>query len=417
MANIEHSPRPLSVVIVGAGIGGLSAATALRRSGHHVRIYEASQTNVGIGAGIGAQANALRILKRWGVSRENLRPVDFDGVSVINFDSKTGMGTEFPWLVSRKDETHDLSCQRIHLHAELKRLALGEGEGPPAQLILDSKVVGCDPNSGTITLGKGEVIHADVVIGADGIHSVVRTNILGHVVNAAASGWSVFRCIFDASRLQEFHDLGWLTEGLSGGRSVVSKEAAFRIFFIYRCRSGTLVNFSGIFADSKQDTSDWTPTATREDILEEFKDFHPKFLRILDLEPTNPFLKWQLKVVPILPTWIRGRTALLGDAAHGTLPMLGQGAAMAIEEAATLGCLFPLGTTREDVPARLEAYQLLRKTRGEFVNTESVAQAAVPEQRGAYSRSREMQTAIVEHDATKVAQEYYDTHFGAGMKA
>ncbi|KAJ7607018.1 hypothetical protein DFH06DRAFT_217659 [Mycena polygramma] len=314
MANIEHSPRPLSVAIVGAGIGGLSAAISLRRSGHHVRVYEVSQTNVEIGVGVGVQANALRILKQWGFSRENLRPVDFDGV--INFDSKTGVGTEFPWLVLRPDETHDVACQRIHLHAELKRLALGEGEGPPAQLLLDSKVVGCDPESGTITLGKGEIIHADVVIGADGIHSVVRSSILGHVVNAKASGWSAFRCIFDASRLKEFPDLGWLTEGLSGGRSVVSKEAAFRIFFIYRCRSGTLINFSGMFTESKQDTSDWTPTATRADILEEFKDFHPKFLRILDLEPTTPFLKWQLKVVPILPTWIRGRTALLGDAAH-----------------------------------------------------------------------------------------------------
>ena len=96
-------------------------------------------------------------------------------------------------------------------------------------------------------------------------------------------------------------------------------------------------------------------------------------------------MKWQLKVTPLLPTWIRGRAALLGDAAHATLPLLGQGLAMGLEDAATLGCLLPLGTTKEDVPTRLEAYQLLRKERGEYVNTESVAQAT-PEKRGTYIR-------------------------------
>ncbi|KAJ6507718.1 FAD/NAD(P)-binding domain-containing protein [Mycena vitilis] len=412
----EDSPRPLSVAIVGAGVGGLSAAIALRRIGHDVKIYEASQTNIEIGAGIGTQANALRILKQWGVSRESLRPVDFDGV--ISFDSQTGVGTELPWFISRPDGTHDAVCHRIDLHDALKRLALGEGEGPPAQLILGSKVVGCDPESGTITLGNGEIIHADVVLGADGIHSVVRTSILGHVVDAVASGYSAFRCLFDASKLKEFPDLGWVTEGLHGARSVGSKEAAaFRIFFLYPCRSGTLINFAGIHPDIDADGKDWTPNATREDILKEYKDFDPKFLRILDLEPATPLLKWHLKFVPTLPTWVRGRAAILGDAAHGTLPILGQGAAMAIEEAATLGCLFPLGTSPEDVPARLEAYQILRKARGEYVNTESVAQAAVPERRGTYLKSREMQAAIIEHDATKVAQEYYDAHFGGGMKA
>ncbi|KAJ7212863.1 hypothetical protein B0H12DRAFT_1156197 [Mycena haematopus] len=125
-------------------------------------------------------------------------------------------------------------------------------------------------------------------------------------------------------------------------------------------------------------------------------------------------MKWQLKVTPILPTWIRGRTALLGDAAHATLPLLGQGLAMGVEDAATLGCLFPLGTTKEDVPARLEAYQALRKERADYVNTESVAQASLPEKRGTYVKSREMQALVIEHDAVKVAQEYYAAHFGDG---
>ena len=121
-------------------------------------------------------------------------------------------------------------------------------------------------------------------------------------------------------------------------------------------------------------TVGWTPTASREDIIAKFRGFDPKFLSVLDLSTRSEILKWQLSVLPLLPTWIRGRAALLGDAAHGTLPFLAQGAAMAIEEGGAIGCLFPAGTRPEDVPERLKAYQDIRKLRGEFVRNESVEQ-------------------------------------------
>ncbi|KAJ7126740.1 FAD/NAD(P)-binding domain-containing protein [Mycena epipterygia] len=405
--------RPLNVSIVGAGIGGLAAAISLRRDGHHIKIFELSPYKTEVGAGVGMQVNALRVLQRFGFSRENLKATDFDGAVI--FDARDGVGRTCPWLFTRSDEDHDLFCHRNDLHEELRRLALGEGEGPPAQLHLSSKVVACDPAAGTVTLSNKEIIHADVVIGADGIHSVVRTSILGHVVKAPASGWSCFRCVLNASKLNELPELEWLTEGIHGARQVILRGGSLRMFFIYPCRSGTLINFVGFFSDPDQDDPDWKPTATREDILEMFREFHPKFLRILDLPADSPILKWQLRAVPLLPTWIHGRAALLGDAAHATLPLLGQGAAMAIEEAAALGCLLPLGTTAEEVPARLAAYQTLRKERGEFVNTESVAQA-LPEKRGQYLRSREMQASMVEYDAIKIAQEYFDAHFNDNIK-
>ncbi|KAJ6561818.1 hypothetical protein B0H19DRAFT_1233683 [Mycena capillaripes] len=419
-------PQPLNVAIVGAGVGGLAAAIALRRNGHNIRIFEASQIKTEVGAGVGLQRNALRILQHFGYSRDNLRSVDFDGIAV--FDAKTGAETTLPWLIpNSSDETHDLFCHRSDLHDELKRLATGEGEGPPAQLFLDSRVVACDTEAGTVTLANGEAIRADVVIGADGVHSVIRTSILGHAVAAAPADWACFRCLFDASTVKDIPELKWLTEGISGARSVAWREGGpLRMFFIYPCRSGALVNFVGFYTPTKQDDpgqspqypliqpnnsdTDWTPTATREEIVEKFDGFHPKFLRILDLPLYSPILKWQIRVTPLLPSWICGRAALLGDAAHATIPLLGQGLAMALEEAATLGCLLPFGTTKGDVPTRLGAYQALRKERGEYVNTESVDQAGVPEKRGTYLRSREMQALLLEYDAVKTAQEYYDTH-------
>ncbi|KAJ6507712.1 FAD/NAD(P)-binding domain-containing protein, partial [Mycena vitilis] len=391
---------PLDVVVVGAGIGGLGAAIALRRNGHRVRIFEASQIKTEIGAGVGLQRNALGILQRFGYSRDNLRGVDFDGVHCgedVLFDG-TGQA---------------LFCHRSDLHDELKRQATGEGEGPPAQLLLGSKVTACDAEAGTITLDHDKTIHGDLVIGADGVHSTIRTSILGHTVAAPPSSWSCFRRLFDASGVEEIPELNWLTEGINGARSVACRDGGpLRMFFIYKCRDGSHINFVGFCTDSKQAEPDWKPTATREEMLDTFHDFHPQFMRVLNPAHT-PILKWQLKVTPILPTWTRGCTALLGDAAHATLPLLGQGAAMAIEDAATLGCLLPAGTTTEDVPARFAAYQALRRERGEYASTESVAQAEIPEKRGSYLRSREMQVSLLEYDAVQVAQEYRNAHFGA----
>jgi 2-polyprenyl-6-methoxyphenol hydroxylase-like FAD-dependent oxidoreductase len=127
--------------------------------------------------------------------------------------------------------------------------------------------------------------------------------------------------------------------------------------------------------------------ATRAEMLEEFSDFIPKFRSFIELAPDTINI-WDMRAVPKLPTWTRGRVLLLGDAAHGTFPTLGQGAAMAVEEAATIGCLLPSGTTREQVPSRLEAHQILRKDRGDFVGQESAEQMAIPEKRGLYFRCK-----------------------------
>ncbi|KAF7374344.1 FAD/NAD(P)-binding domain-containing protein [Mycena sanguinolenta] len=350
------SVQPLNVAIVGAGIGGVTAAIALRRSGHRVQVFEASQTKTEIGVGVAVQGNAQRILQQFGFSRDNLRPVDWEGTVV--FDAKNGIGTTRPWQFARPDEPRSALCHRVDLHDELQRLALGEGEGTPVELHLGRKVVACDPEAGTVTFSNGEIVHADVVIGADGPALSAMLSTLPRL------GVTMFRCLLDPSTLNESTDLEWLTEGILGARSIISREEALRMFFMYPCRSRTLINFGALHVDPEQEGPDWTHNATLDEVRAKFHDFNPKFLRILDLSPRSPILKWRLRALPALPTWIRARAALLGDSAHGTVPMLGQAAAMAIEDAAVLGCLLPLGTTREDVPARLEAYQKLRKDRG-----------------------------------------------------
>ncbi|KAJ6624397.1 FAD/NAD(P)-binding domain-containing protein [Mycena sp. CBHHK59/15] len=393
MALHEDSPRPLRVSIVGAGIAGLAAATALRQQGHIVEIFETSEIKTEVGAGISMQLNALRILKSFGYRRDNLRGNHIDGA--ITFDAKSGEGAAHPWLVPRPENVHDLGCFRSDLHDELKRLAISEGE-----------VLACNPDEGTVTLSNGQVVEADLVIGADGIHSAIRTEVLGYSQMAIPSELSCFRGVFDASKVSEISELAWFTEGLPG------EPGPFRMFILYPIRNGTLINF-GASTQSRTQTTQVcrTTSATREDLKEKYHDFHPKFLRILDLAD-RPLLRWQLRALPHLPTWIRGRTALIGDAAHGTHPFLGQGGAIAIEDAGALGCLFPLGTKREDVPARLEAYETLRKPRGEFMSDESIKQASKPQNRGGYGRSRELQVSVIEYNTLEITRKYYEEHFG-----
>ncbi|KAJ6464839.1 FAD/NAD(P)-binding domain-containing protein [Mycena sanguinolenta] len=409
----EDSPRPLTVSVVGAGIGGLAAAVALRRNGHSVQVFEASAIKTEIGAGIGVQVNALRVLEHLGASRENLKGVSYDGVCLFHTTSFFLVFTSWQITIfDPKSGEGSLLCHRSDVHDELMRLAVGEGEGPPVELRLGTRVVDCSPEDGAVTLEGGQVIQADLVIGADGLRSTIRTTILGHPQKAAASGLSCFRSVIDASKLRDIGDADWFTGGLSGMKSLYDKEGDYRLAAMYLCRGGSLINLVALYSDPHQADPGQHRfiISTVSELLQTFQTFHPKFVELFALAD-SPILKWQLRVLPVLDTWIRGRAALLGDAAHATLPTLGQGAAAAIEEAGALGCLLPFGTRREELPSRLEAYQAVRKPRGDYINREALEQAVDSSKRGLYWRSLEVQAYLLGHNAIKDAQEYYEKHF------
>ncbi|KAJ6461624.1 hypothetical protein DFH09DRAFT_1296295 [Mycena vulgaris] len=320
---------------------------------------------------------------------------------MVYFDSTGGEGTTNSWLIPL--EKQNLLCHRSDFHAELERLAVGPGEGPPAVLHVASQVVGCDTEQGSLTLKDGQVIHGDVVLGADGISSTIRTHILGYVQKSLGSGWSCYRAVLDTSKFPGPPALGWLRDGASGLRMVALRGSPFRMLLMYPCRNGTLLNFVATYDDPNQDDPAWSAVGTREEVQEAFAQFHEQFQPLLAVLPDS-LGKGQQRTLPVL--------ADVGDAAHATMPTLGQGAAMAVEDAGALGALLPAGTVRADVPARLAAYEALRKPRGEWVGRESLEQAVVPKQRGAYSRSKEMQQYMMEYDAVKAAEEYYRERFG-----
>ncbi|KAJ7176892.1 hypothetical protein C8R46DRAFT_1077629 [Mycena filopes] len=395
----------LKVSIVGAGIAGLAAAIALRRNGHQVEIFEAADVIEEVGAAIIVPLNAQLVLQSFGYSKANLNSVDFLGRE--SFDATTAERTtdDSKWAVAGLKETPNILAHRSDLLLELQRLATGPGEGPPAIIHTASRVIDCEPEQSSLTLSDGRVISSDLILGADGVASRVRTSILGRVEKSVSSGLTIYRGLVGMDKFEGRTDMNWLREGISGIRLIArhDRSGAFRY-------PRTLLNIGAIFKDPNQDEPDWKADESRSNVLDTFSDFHPMFLAVFE-SLDERVMKWQLRKVPLLPTWIRGHAALLGDAAHGTLPSMAQGSAMAIEDAGALGVLFPAGTTRSDVRARLAGYEALRKERGDFICQESLEQGTVPQKFGEFLRSKEMQEKVLGFDALKAAQDYFKQHF------
>ncbi|KAJ7245198.1 FAD/NAD(P)-binding domain-containing protein [Mycena rebaudengoi] len=410
---LAATSRPLNVAIVGAGLAGLATAVSLRRAGHIVNVFESSALNKEVGAAIIVPPNAKRILERFGCSEKNLRAVDYEGVVAYSGKSEDGRTVTIQ-NGGKYDGFKSCMCRRTDLHDELKRLTLEEdGPSAPVRLHLSTQIVDCDPEAGILTSKSGEKYEADVIIAADGVNSTLRATVLGYRVPLPPSGICLFRWVIEASKL-EGPEFDWVQrEGVSGARLVsgVTAAGSRHHMFLYPCRDGTLINV-GMTHEYKGELGEdlIRRKATRAEMLEEFSDFIPKFHSFIELAPEMLNI-WDLRAVPKLTTWTKGRVLLLGDAAHATFPTLGQGAAMAIEEAATIGCLLPSGTTREQVPSRLEAHQILRKERGEFVGQESAEQVVIPTKRELYWRSPDMQDYLLGHDAVHVAQEYFEKNF------
>lgn len=258
---------------------------------------------------------------------------------------------------------------RAHLHSAIKDLAVKpDGKGRPVKLHVSSGVESVDSATATLTLRDGSQHTGDLIIGADGVHSVTRKEIPGGNLKPYDSGKSAFRFLIPRetlasdSRTEAFVTPDdYLTMCIANDRRLV----------LYPCVNKTMVNLVGIHPShetaAKPQSSDWQESGSKAKLMETFGSFDPSMLAILEKVDAQGVKIWNLLTMDKLPTFVQGRLALLGDAAHPFLPDLGQGGAQAIEDAVSIAAVLPVGTQPEEIPDRMKVYESCRYERSHLI--------------------------------------------------
>jgi len=340
------SNAPLRVAVIGAGIGGLSAAVALYRAGLAVDVYEQAPELTEVGGGINMGPNAIRVLRSYGLAAA----LDCDGVKPQSTHQRRwqdGRTLQKSPLNPRCEELYGAAHMTFHRRDLLAAIATGF---PAERVHLRHRLAAFEDKGDRVeaSFDNGARIAVDVLVGADGIHSTVRAQLFGNEEPEFA-GCVAYRGLVPMERVADLNlDRGsqsWLGPG---GH-----------FVHYPVSGRRLLNFVGWTEHDTWTREDWTDRATIDRALAAFGDWHPQVRRIIAAADTC-FI-WALFDRDPLPRWSIGRVTLLGDACHPMYPFMGQGAAQAIEDGAALAAGLRAGT--DDPAAALKRYEQLRLPR------------------------------------------------------
>lgn len=345
-----------SVAIVGAGLGGLAVAATLRQAGVAVDVYEQAGQFSRVGAGIQMMPNSVKVLRRIGVEGV-LRERSFQPYSHLNRDGYTGqVKRELPMPEELFGAPY-LCMHRGDLHEALASVI------PPERIHTGKKLVGLDqrPSGVRLRFADGASRTADAVIGADGVHSVVRDIIAGPDV-PLHRGRVAYRAVFGSSLLDR--DLGnSRTKWWGEDRHIV---------IYYTTRKKTEL----YFVTSVPEPADWltreswSAKGSVDELRAAYREFHPDVRAALAATPDCH--KWAILEREPLPAWSDGRVVLLGDSCHAMTPYMAQGAAASIEDAAVLArCVADAGG--EDFERAFRRYEAHRKPRTSLIQAISSA--------------------------------------------
>ncbi|KAF7588589.1 hypothetical protein BBP40_005474 [Aspergillus hancockii] len=360
--SIDDSPIPLSIVIIGAGIAGLSAAIALSKQGHHVIVLEKSKFARETGAAIHVPPNFTAMLQ-W----IDVDPTELGGTlleQIHRYDASGNLKYQQEFFEIRQQwQSEWYLVHRVDLHNYLKERLLQTA----ATLHLGCKIthVNIESQRPSVRLDDGREYTCDLLLGADGLYSILRNHIVPNHPSPFPVGKSAFRWLLPTEDLKN-HDA---TKAVVGDPGVFMEWAADdRRLVAYPCSDSKIFNLCGFMptAESGRSGEGWQAAGDKATLAQGFAGFAPSVRRLI--EAAGDDLKvWELFDMERLPTWVRGRAALVGDSAHPFQPYMGQGAAMAVEDSLSIATLLPLGTKAEDIPSRLALYERSRLPRIDYV--------------------------------------------------
>lgn len=339
----------MKIVIAGAGIGGLTAGAALLKKGFDVTILEQAQALKEIGAGVQLSPNATRVLYRIGVG-DTLEGLACEPPGKRVRLWNTGQTWRLFDLGAASREVYGYPYFTLHRADLHQALADAVYSLSPDAIRLGEKVEGIKQTGGKVEVQTvaGTVYEADLLIGADGVHSRVRRALFGPD-EPVYSGVMAWRGVIDAEALPEHLRTAYGTNWVGPGAHVIH----------YPLRGHKLVNFVGAVERSGWQVESWSERGTLAECLSDFQGWHED-VRTLISAIDIPY-KWALMVREPMARWSSGNATLLGDACHPTLPFLAQGAGMAIEDGYLIArCL---ARYEDDLPRALARYEALRLER------------------------------------------------------
>ncbi|KAF8859160.1 FAD/NAD(P)-binding domain-containing protein [Acephala macrosclerotiorum] len=359
-------PTPsYKILIAGGGIGGFSAAVELALKGHSVTVLERTPTLQSIGGSLLIPPQACKVIDSWGchdrfLSADEIR----EKLMIFRYADGTVIGSNnLGW---QKDVYgyQTLNIQREDYQKMLYERALELG----VKVKFGCKVDNIDQAAPSITLADDEVHKADLIIGADGVRSKVRTAVLGEVVEPRVSD-TAYICRFPgdlmradpltAPMMAHPDPHGWLAPGRHAVASPGCHGAIYGIILIIDKEHGPrsrLANGGDI-----------------KELRDRYQDHEPRVRKILDMVKEDDCRLWRISMLPDLKSWVSesGKVVLLGDAAHAMHPYLAQGSAMATEDAAALGECLSRATEVSQVPLAMKTYESIRKPRAEKLKAAS----------------------------------------------
>lgn len=341
----------MKILIAGGGIGGISAALNLAKTGHEIHVFEQASQLEEAGAGIQLSPNCARVLHHLGLEA-SLRSVAFLPTATQFRQWKSGKTISENPLGDTVLKRYGHPYYHIHRGDLIQILETAAKSETNIQLHAGSEATGFSQTDEGVTLElENRSMNGDVLIGADGIHSKIRTSLWGAAA-PAFTGNIAWRALVPADlipkgRIRPMSTVWW---------------GPNKHFVHYFVRSGELINCVCVVEKEGWEIESWTQQGQLSELKRDFAGWHKDIQMLIDHADPGSLYKWALFDRPPMTQWGKGRVTLLGDACHPTLPFMAQGAAMAIEDGAVLAnCLdSPEG---DRIPESLNRYETLRRDR------------------------------------------------------